>query len=270
MHRARFVFGCCIALLGVSLRADPADEVTAAVQHFLAQPNYSWVVTHPRGIPENGGVLASEETEGQHEKDGYTKIHFLAGPHISRREPATRTWPAITDDPAYVSVWWVFETPDGWKAFVELVDSLGSFPPSPRVRKRPPPSPLHINIAFGAWRPDLELEIIIAQMHAVTKPADDRYEVTLTKEGAVKLFYPNLDHRIQAASMPRRDLRGIAANVRIWTRRNTVIRYDLTFDVNLPARDGTQLHRLFRAREIKDVGSTVIEVPEEAKRKLQR
>lgn len=272
-HALRFACICtAAALLSTPVSADPTEEAKAAFQGFLDQVNYTWEVSSTRGKPEDANSNGGQETKGQHEMGGYTKIYFVSGPHILPRGTISRKpWASFNDEEGFVSSRWVYDTPDGWKLLSEL--------PNPEIPSGPsraaaPRGGITIPIIrvgtgfdmrwIGVWRPDQEIAIVIANLANVEEAGSGVYQAELTSDGATKLISPP---RMGVASIMV-GVKNASATIKFWVRKGLLVRYELSVEgiMNLPI--GEHPISYSRTRELSNFGTTVIDVPEEVQHKL--
>lgn len=257
----------CLGVTSAMFPATPEDDVKAVLQDFLDQPNYSWGATKSRGLPENTGEQIGEEISGQHEKGGLTLIALVKGPHIPRDVPPKKAWLGITPDDAFWSSRWVFETPEGWKR-------LSTLPlPPPNTGRRPGGVGIGVGASvsfryFGAWRPDQEVSVILESI-ANVEASPSGFEIELTTEGARKLAtVPSMPAFAALFAPAWENLHGV---VKVVLRGKTLAGYEIFIEgTRIPPIGPRGPVTIDRVRELKDVGTTVIEVPEEAQPLLPR
>jgi len=259
----------CLAARSLAAE-DPTAVVKAALQDFLDQPNYTWGVGNTRGIPEENGDNEEPAADGQHEKGGYTKVNFRRGPHIPiGLRPSTKPW-GYNDREDYWSSRWVFWTPEGWKLISELPRPAGLGPPSgptgPNTKiifsKR-----ISLGSSFAFHRPDQEIALVLQDFTEATADGAGRYTVELTREGAARFFsLPRLPALLGSLISIRTENTSGSLSLRI--RNGTLVSYELTLDGTRIFMDRSFSLRSTLIRELSGFGTTVIEVPEEVRRKL--
>jgi len=266
-----FRFACTFvaaALLSTPAFADPTDDVRAILQDFLDQPNYTWEVSSTRGKPEVANPGGEQETKGQHEMGGYTKMFFVSGPHILPRGTISRrSWEGFNDEQDFLSSRWVFATPDGWKLLSELPVPM---PPGAPSRSTAPKHGVTIPILsggvgfsmrwIGVWRPDQEIAIVIENLTDVEKTGPDAYRAELTPAGASKLVNPPR----KALSLLSPSAGNASATIKLWSRRGALVRYELSVEATMMGNPISYS----RTRDLTNFGITVIEVPDEVQHKL--
>ncbi len=224
-----------LTLLTVSTFAadsDPKEQVQAAARKLGEKPNYSWKTTVV--VPE-GSQFRPGPTDGQTEKDGFTHATLSFG------ENTTQAF--FKGDKGVVS------NPDGgWETLSELENAEG--------RRR-------------------FLGMIIRNLKTPAKQAEELATGTkdLKKDG--NAFSGDLTESTAKALLTFRrgggdgpSVSNAKGSVKFWLKDGDLSKFEfkvtgtVTFNGNDRDVDRTT------TVEIKDVGSTKIEVPEEAKKKL--
>jgi hypothetical protein len=224
------LFTGLVLVAGSLLAADPKDEAAAAAKKLGDKPSYSWktTVVVPEGSPFRPGP-----TDGQTEKDGVTHLKMSFGDNTTEA--------FIKGEKAAVT------NPDGgWQSLAELSDAEG-----PRrflammIRNFKTPSVQAAELASGAKE---------------LKKDGDAYAGDLNEETAKTLlrFRRGGDATVSNAK----------GSVKFWLKDGGLSKYQFkvtgTVSFNGNDRDVDRATTV----EIKDVGTTKIEVPAEAKKKL--
>jgi hypothetical protein len=257
------------ALFPSIFAAEPGDVVRQALQDFLDQPNYTWGVPGTRGLPEADGEELELAVDGQHEKGGYTKVNFRGGPHIPRDEwPAAKPQPGFMDREEIMSPRWVFWTANGWQTLQQLPLSG---PPPPRPTGSRGGTVLLSKSqrlgfrSFGIRRPDHDIAIVLPHLDEIEELRPGVFRATLDPDGAAKLMTP-----------PRPPLFGIlmptVANARVratfFVRGGQLARYELECDGTLTFAGWRKSGSYTVIRDLLNLGTTVIDVPPEVRRKF--
>jgi hypothetical protein len=263
-------------LAATRLASAPVDELTPILRDFLQQPNYRWVTPSSRGMPEEAGSMVGEDVEGQHEKNGYSKIAFKSGPHFLDGWYPAKARLGITDQSTFWSSHWVYEMPDGWARLIDL-----KFPRPAVPSHAPTPRPGSVRIAgtstgigtsgtlyrvAAAWRPDLEVEIMVENLAGVEKIRNGTFEIELAPKGAGLLAL------VPAVPMPlwpfhAENARG---SVTVQIREGALAAYELKVEADVVGM-GNRNHRVVsRTRHLSDLGTTLIEIPAEVEKALGR
>jgi hypothetical protein len=224
------LFTGLVLFTGSLLAADPKDEAAAAAKKLGEKPNYSWKTTVV--VPE-GTQFRPGPTEGQTEKDGVTHLKMSFGDNTTEAY--------IKGEKAAVT------NPDGgWQSLAELSDAEG-----PRrflammIRNFKTPSVQATELASGAKE---------------LKKDGDAYAGDLNEETAKTLlrFRRGGDATVSNAK----------GSVKFWLKDGGLSKYQFkvtgTVSFNGNDRDVDRTTTV----EIKDIGTTKIEVPADAKKKL--
>ena len=233
-----------IALLAASSMASAAgqDDVKAAAKKLADANGYSWKTTSEGG----GGGGGGGSTQGKTEKDGFTWISIEG-------QQGTREI-VIKGDKVVV------KTDDGWKTAEELAADGGNGQPNPAR-------------FLGRFRnfkaPAAQLEDI-ADKTKDLKQSADAYEGDLTEEGAKSLLTFGGRGRggnANAGNGPQiSDAKG---SLKVWVKDGAISKYEVHVQGSITGRNGNarDVDRT-TTTEISDVGSTKVDVPEDAKKKL--
>jgi hypothetical protein len=228
------LFGTLALLAGslVTANAAPKDDITAAAKKLADKDNYAWKQTAENA---GGGGFGGGTSEGKTEKDGYLWLS------MTMRD---NTIEAVKKGDKGA-----LKTPDGWQSLSEAT----SGDPGPgtflarRVQNFKAPAALAQDLA-GAVK---EL-----------KKDGDVYAGDFTEEGAKsQLMFGG-----RGGNGP--EISGAKGSVKFWVKDGMLSKYEIkvqgkvTFNGNDRDIDRTT------TIEIKDIGSTKIQVPAEAKPKL--
>jgi hypothetical protein len=215
--------------------ADPKDEVAAAAKKLADKDNYSW-----KQITENagGGGFGSGASEGKAEKGGLLWVSMEGRNNTTIEAVKKGEKGAI-------------KTQDGWQTMAELAaDQAGGRNRFMAMRLR------------NLKAPAAQIEDIVGKAKEL-KQEGDAFAGGLTEEGAKSLL--TFGGR-GGGNGP--EVSGAKGSVKFWVKDGLIAKYELkvkgtvTFNGNDRDIDRTT------TTEIKDIGSTKVEVPEEAKKKL--
>ena len=234
---------------GSLLAADAKDEITAAAKKLGEAANYSWKATTEMGGGPGGGQGQGRGrgglTGGQTEKGGFTVLTYKFGDNTSMA--------VLKGDKGAA------QTQDGWQTLAEMIDAAsgggggggrgGAF----RARQLQ---------NFKA--PAAEVEALAGRVKELTK-ADDVYSGDFTEDGAKKTVFPG--NRAGGGNGP--EITDASGSIKFWIKDGAVIKYEYTVKAKIAfgGNDPRDMERKTTI-EIKDVGTTKVEVPEEAKKKL--
>jgi hypothetical protein len=241
----RFLIGSAALLASSSMiaYAGPKEDVQAAVQKLGDAPNYSWTTT------VEGGFGAGA-TEGKTEKGGYTVTS------IAMRQTS---YDIVLKDKAAA-----IKTPDGWKSLAELAvpDPNGGFNPATFIAARVQTFKSPTDTAKDA----------IDKLQEVKK-ADDAYTADLSPDyiKAQMQFGGRGGRRGGAAGgapPAPPEIKNPKGDLKFWIKDGMIskVAMHITGTMSFGGND-MDIDRT-TTTDIKDIGSTKIEVPDEAKAKL--
>ena len=233
-----------LAFSAAALHADPKDDIQAAIQKLADGGNYSWTRTIQGGFGRG-------PQDGKTQKDGLTWLS------IQMRD---NSFEVITKgDKAAV------KTDDGWKSKEELTAAAagddGGGPPSPER--------MLLFVVQGLKTPAEMGKDLAGKLDNVQK-TDDGYSADLTPDAAKEqlMFRPRRPTTTPDANAPVVEVSNAKASIKISIKDGDVTKFELhvtgTRSFNGNDRDVDQTI----TTEIKDVGTTKIDVPADAKAKL--
>jgi len=238
------LFGTLALVAGSLIAADsgPKDDVRAAAGKLAANSNYSWKTTVETagGGGGGGGRFRPGPTEGKTEKDGFTFLSMTRGDN---------TMEAVLKGGKGA-----LKTPDGWKSLAEATEGGDGQPNPTRFIGR---------MLQNFKTPAAQAEDLAAKAKELKK-SDDAYAGELTEEGAKELL--TFGPRPGGGNAPTPG--NAKGSVKFWVKDGVLAKYEfkvqgtINFNGNEVDIDRTT------TVEIKDVGSTKVDVPEEAKKKV--
>ena len=216
--------------LGTANAADPKSEVNDAVKKLGAQPNYSWTFT-----PKTEGSAAAAKQgpiEGKTEKDGVTYLKGALG-DISFEAATKGSKYAVN----YAGEWVMVEEDD---------EDTG------RIAQR-------LN---AVKNPLAAAEELAGKAKELKQEPDGLYSSELTAAGAKELF-GRLGKR--AAEAPE-----AKGSVKFWIKDGLLTKYEFSVKGTITVGGDKREVNLSRTVviEFKDVGSTKVTLPDEARKKL--
>ena len=224
------LFGAIVMLAGTVLAADsPKDDVVSAAKALADKANYSWKTTV--AVTE-GSRFRPGPTEGKTEKDGVTHLKTTFGENTSDSY--------IKGDKAAAS------GPDGWQSLADMENAEG-------------PGRFFAGMLKGFKAPAAQAQELANGAKELKKDGD-AIAGELTEEAAKPLL---TFRRGGGASVS-----GAKGSVKFWTKDGVLSKMEykvsgkVTFDGNDRDVERTT------TTEIKDIGTTKVEVPDEAKKKL--
>jgi hypothetical protein len=232
--KKNILFGALILVAGSLFAADsgPKDDVIAAAKK-LAGDNYSWTQTLDLGP---NSQFTPGPTEGKSEKDGYTWLSSSF---------QDNTTIGVTKEKK-VAV----KTEDGWKTAEEIGDGGGGFNADAFMARR----------LQNLKAPAVEVQDLVSKT-AELKKDGDVYSGELTQDGAKSL----LTMGFRRNNNPPTEAKG---SVKFWLKDGAITKYQTKVsgkvEYNGESRDIDRTTTI----ELKDVGKTKVEVPDDAKKKL--
>lgn len=231
MKRSSFtILAGALALSALAANADPKSEVKDAIKKLGTQSNFTWTFT-PK---TEGSEVAARQgpIEGKTEKDGFTWFKGTFGDNSF--EVATKG----TKYAVNYSGEWVAVDEDSEE--------------TSRIAKRVKALQKPVEIA----------DELATKAGELKKDSDGVYSGDLTAEGAKELF-GRLGRRAAAAQ----DAKG---SVKFWVKDGQLTKYEFTLKGKMTTGEDKKEVDLSRTVtiEIKDVGSTKLNLPEEATKKL--
>ncbi len=233
--KTNILFGTVALVAGSLIAADSKDDVKSAAKQLADKSNYSWKTT-VESTGGGGGRGRPGPTEGKTEKDGFTVLAITRGDN--------------TIEAVLKGGKGAVKTQDGWKSLSEAADegqgNAGRF---------------FARMLQNYKVPAAQAEDLASKAKELKK-TDDAYAGELTEEGAKELFtFGRPGGNAPAVS-------GAKGSVKFWLKDGVLSKYEFRLQGKVN-RDGseTDVDRTSTV-EIKDVGSTKVEVPEGAKNKL--
>ena len=235
--KKNILFGTMALLAGSLLAADssPKDDIKSAAKKLADKSNYSWKTTVESAGGGGGGRPGP--TEGKTEKDGATCLSITRGGN--------------TIEVVLKGGKGAVKSPEGWQSLAEAAEgdqgNAGRF---------------FARMLQNFKAPAAQAEDLASKAKELKK-ADDAYSGDLTEEGAKEL--------LTFGGRPGGDgptVSGAKGSVKFWVKDGVLSKYEfklqgkVTFNGNDRDVDRTS------TVEIKDIGSTKVEVPEDAKKKL--
>ena len=245
----RILFSTVAVVAGTALVASaaPKDEVADAAKKLADAQNYSWKSTTERaGGGGGGGNFRMGPTEGKAEKGGPTHITMSFGDN---------TIEAVRQGEKGA-----VKTQDGWQSFEELRQNAQGGGGGGGGRG-------FFGMAFRNQKnPAEEAQDLVSKSKEIKK-SGDAYEAELTDEGVQALlsFGGRRGGNADNAPPPATNASG---TVKFWVKDGQLAKYE--YHVKGTRSFQGQDREIDRTTtvEIKDVGSTKVEVPAEAKAKL--
>jgi hypothetical protein len=220
------------------IAADAKDEVKSAAKK-LAGNAYSWKSTTQLGNDAGGGRFRPGPTEGKIAKDGAVQLAM--------------TFNDNTTEAVVKGEKGALKTQDGWRSFAELSDQGGGQNRGAFMVRR----------LQNYKAPAAEIEDLVTKVKELKK-TDDAVGGDLTDEGVKQ--YLLMRGRAGGQGPEVKDGKG---SVKIWIKNGELSKYELKVQGKMTFNDQEMDINRTTTTEIKDVGTTKVEIPEEAKSKLQ-
>jgi len=232
--KTQLLFAALTFLGGPLIAAEPTakDEVSAAAKKLAEQDNYSWKSTVEFGNFTGG-------TEGKKEKDGLVSLSMEFGDN--------KTEAFLKGDKGSVKT-----QDEGWQSLEELKASAGT---------EPGPRQFLLRRLQSFKAPAEEVADLVTKSKEIKKQGDT-YSGELTEAGAKELL--SFGRRGGANAEPK----NAKGSVKFWLKDGMLSKYEVNVQgtVNFGGED-RDVDRTTKF-EVKSVGTTKVEVPEAAKKKL--
>jgi hypothetical protein len=220
------------------LAAAESDDVKAAAKKLGEQKSYSWKTTVV--VPE-GSQFRPGPTEGKTEKDGYTFVSMTFGDNTTEAVVKGEKGAAKMEGE--------------WRSLADMAQDSDQ------------------RAAFTARRlqnyrtPAMEAEEIAGKTKDLKKDGD-AYAADLTEEGAKDLLRFRGGRRGGGGGGGGADPKNAKGSAKFWVKDGQLAKYE--YKVSGTVSFGGEDRDVERTTtvEIKDVGTTKIEVPEDAKKKM--
>ena len=226
-----------ISTLALSLLAadsDPKDAVIGAAKKLAEKANYSWKTTVT--VPE-GSQFRPGPTEGKTEKNGITHLTMSFGGNESQA--------VFKGDKAAVT------TPDGgWQSVAELENAEG-------------PGRFWARMLRNFKAPAAQASEMVADVKELKKDGD-AFAGDLTEAGAKAL----LTFRPRGGGGEGPTVSDAKGTAKFWLKDGVLAKYEFKVTGKVSFNGNDRDVDRTTTTEIKDVGTTKVEVPAEAKQKL--
>jgi len=219
-----------LALSVIAAHADPKTEVTDAIKKLAAQSGYSWTYT-----PKTEGSESARRQgpmDGKTEKDGFSQLKGEAGD--------------ITIEIAFKGEKMVVNYNGDWLSTAEIGENN-------RIVQR----------LRTFKRPTDEAATLVSKATALKKESDGVYSSDMDGAAAKEMF--GLLGR-RAAEAPE-----AKGTIKYWVKDGQLAKYEFAVRGKITAGEEKREVDLSRVTtvEIKEVGSTKVSLPEDAKKKLE-
>ena len=226
----------------LAAESDSKDAVTKAAKQLADQSNYSWKTTTEMG--GGGGGFRPGPTEGKTEKGGYTLLTMTRGENTVRA--------VLKGEKGAI------RTGEGWESLSEAAEDQGGGGGGRGGR-------FMARMLQNYKTPAVEAQDLVSKTKDL-KEADGVYSGDLTEEGAKSML--RFGGGRGRAGGGGAEVSNAKGSVKFWVKDGVLSKYQLkvqgtvTFNGNDRDIDRTT------TTEISDVGTTKVEVPSEATKKL--
>ena len=235
------IIGTLTLAAGSLLAADssPKDDVTAAAKQLADNGNYSWTANMDLGP---NAQFTPGPTEGKTDKDGLIWLSITFNDNTSEGLAKAGKVAVKTDE--------------GWKTAKEASnDGGGGFSPGRFMARR----------MQTLKAPAAEVEDLVSKAKELTKDGEV-YSANLTEEGAKSLATMGFGGRSGGQAPPPSNVKG---SVKFWIKDGALTKYQFKISGKRQNRDADEVEfERTTTVEIKDVGATKVQVPDDAKKKL--
>jgi len=231
--KTKLLFGISILVASSLLAAESKDEVTAAAKKLGQKDNYSWKTTLDFGN-------FSTTTEGKVNQEGWACLSMTAGDNT--REAFLKGGKAVVKLPE-----------EGWQSLSELENASGNARGRQMLLRR-----------LQNFKTPAEEAANLASKTKELKKEDDVYSGDLTEAGAKELLAFG---RRRGADAP--EPKNAKGSVKFWIKDGVLSKYELKQSGTVTIGDNERDIDGTTTTEIKEIGSTKIEVPDAAKKKLE-
>ena len=226
--------------------ADLADEVKSAAKKLADKPNYSWSVKAESAQQGQGRGFGAPPS-GKTEKDGYTLLTYTMG---ERTIEAVRKGEKVA-----------VKNGEEWKSAEELAADSGD---GGFNRQR-----VMARMVQQVKLPATDAQELAGRVKDLKKDGD-AYSGAMTADAIKQMFaFGGRRPGGDAGGAGGPDTSGLKGTARFWIKDGVLSKYETRVEGKMTGRDN-QDREINRATitEIQEVGSTKIEVPAEAKKKL--
>jgi hypothetical protein len=240
------LFGCVALVAGSGVvMAAAQDDVKAAAQKLTDAGSYTWKTTVQSG---NGGAGRGGPSEGKIDKEGVMVVTMTRGDN--QMEIVKK------GDKAAV------KTQDGWKTPAEMAQDNGGQQGRGRFMGR---------MVQNMQPPAKTAEELIADAKELTPAAaGDGWSGPLSEEGAKKaMSFGGRRRGGDQANGQGPQISNAKGDVKFWTKDGALAGYELHVTGSVDFNGNTRDIDRTTTVQISDVGSTKVEIPDEAKKKLQ-
>jgi hypothetical protein len=237
----------CAAIVlaaGSLIAADSKDDVNNAASKLAASDNYSWKTTTTMpggGGGGGGGRFRPGPINGKTQKDGLTLVSFTMGDN--------------TLDTVIQGAKGAIKTEDGWKSLEEAAqDDQG-------------PARFMVRRLRTFKSPAADVQDLLSKTKEVTK-SDDAYSGDLTTDGAKALLTFGGRRGGGGGGGGAPPVTNAKGSVKFWIKDGMITKYEIKVQGTITINDEDRDVNRTTTTEINEIGTTKVEPPDEAKKKL--
>ena len=223
---------CALTFIAGGLVAAESDDVKAAAKKLAGESGYSWKTTVE--VPANSRFRPGP-TEGKTEKDGYTKLSMTFGDNSAEAFLKGGKGAAKVEGE--------------WRSLSDLDDGQQG------------PGMFMARFLRGFKAPAADVEEIAGKTKELKKDGD-AYAGDLTDEGAKSLIL--FGRRAGGGASASK----ASGSVKFWVKDGQLAKYQYKVQGTVTFNGEDREVERTTTVEIKDVGTTKVEVPDEAKKKI--
>ena len=241
--KTNVLLGTIALLAGSLIAADsgPKDDIKGAAKKLADKSNYSWKTTV--AVPDGGGGggrFRPGPTEGKTEKDGVTYLSMTRGDN--------------TIEAVLKGGKGALKLQDGWQSLAEATADDGGQPGPGRFIGR---------MMQNFKAPAVEAADLVGKVKDL-KAAEGVYSGDLTEDGAKSLL--TFGGRGGGGGGP--EISDAKGTLKLWIKDGILSKYEYKVQGKMSFNGNDRDIDRTTTTEIKDIGTTKIEVPDEAKKKL--
>ena len=223
-------------------RADEKEDVKSAAKKLADAKSYSWTTKTELG---GGGNFRPGPEEGKTEKDGFTLLTFSFGDN--------------TTEAVLKGSKGAIKTEDGWKTLEEATadgGGGGGFNPGRMLAFR-----------LQNYKTPAQMVEEACDKVKEVKKSGDAYEGELSEDAVKQLLRFRRPRGNNAGNGP--EISNAKGTVKLWTKDGVLSKIESHIQGTISTPNGDRDIDRTSTTEIKDVDSTKVEVPDEAKKKLE-
>jgi hypothetical protein len=236
--KRNILFGAVLFCTTSLIAADTASDIKAAAKKLADKGSYSWKTTSESATGNRGRF---GPTEGKTDKDGFIQLSMTRGDN--------------TTEAVLKSGKGAVKTEDGWKSLSEAAESGGDgggFNPRQFVAR----------MLQNYKAPAAEAEELSGKTKDLKKDGD-AYAGDLTAEGVKSLL-----GRFRRPGGDAPEVENPKGTIKFWLKDGVLSKYEYNVQGRMSFNNNDVDINRTTTVEIKDIGTTKVDVPEEAKKKI--